>query len=55
MNSNYLDEMYDDFDLYISIAKNAIHSLPSKIVQDNIFTNYRIHKKLFPKKSYYHM
>ena len=50
-----LFEMYDDFDLYISIAKNANHSLPSQIIQDDIFTNYRIHKKLFPKKSYYHM
>ena len=47
--------MYDDFDLYISIAKDANHALPSLIIQHEIFTPFRVHKKNFPKKLYYHM
>ena len=50
-----LYDVYDDFDLYISIAKDANHALPSLIIQNEIFTKYRVHKKLFPKKLYYHL
>ena len=54
-NDESLYDVYDDFDLYISIAKDANRALPSLIIQNEIFTKYRIHKKLFPKKLYYHL
>jgi hypothetical protein len=54
-NNESLFDMYDDFDLYISIAKDANHALPSLIIQHEIFTPFRVHKKNFPKKLYYHM
>lgn len=54
-NEESLYDIYDDFDLYISIAKNANHSLPNLIIQNEIFSKYRVHKKLFPKKIFYHM
>jgi hypothetical protein len=43
----------DNFDLYISIAKDACNSLPRDTLSHSIFKKYRISKKLFPKKSYY--
>ena len=46
-------EMDDNFDLYISIAKNAINSLPSEILSHKIFKEYYVKKKHFPRKSYY--
>ena len=54
-NDESLYDVYDDFDLYISIAKDANKALPSLIIQNEIFTKYRVHKKLFPKKLYYHL
>ena len=46
-------EMEDNFSLYISIAKNAINSLPSEILSHKIFKKYLVKKKNFPRKSYY--
>ena len=48
-----LFDLDDDFNMYISIAKNASNALPKDIIQNIIFNNYRIKKKFFPKKSYY--
>lgn len=48
-----LYELYDDFDLYISIAKYANQALPRDCIQHSIFQEYRIPKKQFPKKLYY--
>jgi len=52
-NGESLYDLDDDFDLYISIAKEATNSSPLKIIQHNIFNQYRIKKKNFPKKSFY--
>ncbi len=43
----------DDFQLYISIAKDAISALPIDIIDDPLFHSYRISKKRFPTKLYY--
>jgi hypothetical protein len=48
-----LYELDDDFNMYISIAKDAEYSLPSYIIQNFIFKDYRVKKSKFPKKSYY--
>ena len=48
-----LYDLDDDFNMYISIAKNAEYSLPSYIIQNFIFKDYRVKKSKFPKKSYY--
>ena len=45
--------MADDFRLYISIAKYACNALPREIIKNEIFNEYRIKKKLFPRKSFY--
>jgi hypothetical protein len=50
-----LFNFHDDFELYISIAKTANQALPSLILQNDIFKKYRIKKKNFPKKIYYHL
>ena len=39
-------ELEDNFDMYISIAKYANNSLPSDIIQNNIFKKYRIKKNI---------
>ncbi len=46
-------QMDDDFSLYIKISKNAIHSLPKEILNNQLFKNYKVTKKQFPHKSYY--
>ena len=51
-NNNFLN-MEDDFNLYISIARNATNSLPKDILDKDIFKEYRVKKKNFPLKSYY--
>ena len=48
-----LANLDDDFNMYISISKRASNSLPSKIIQNYIFNEYRVKKKSFPKKFYY--
>ena len=53
VNGDNFCEMDDDFSLYINISKNAINSLPSKILENNIFKPFRVLKKNFPKKSFY--
>jgi len=45
--------MDDDFNLYISIAKNATNSLPIDILNNKIFKEYLVKKKNFPTQSYY--
>lgn len=52
-NQNSFCDLSDNFNLYISIAKNAQHSLPSTIIQSKVFSNHRISKKKFPLKSFY--
>jgi len=52
-NGNSFCDMTDDFNLYISIAKNACNSLPIDILNNNIFKEYSVKKKKFPTKSYY--
>ena len=49
---NFLD-MPDNFDLYINICKTARNTLPADIITHEIFNQYRISKKKFPRKSYY--
>ena len=46
-------DMNDDFYLYKSIAKDACNCLPRDIIMNDIFKQYRIKKKLFPRKSFY--
>jgi len=55
LENNSLFDLYDDFDLYITIAKVASHALPTSIIQNKVFSQYRVHKKQFPKKSFYQM
>tara|TARA_B100001094_G_C18181928_1_gene801427 strand:+ start:1507 stop:2919 length:1413 start_codon:yes stop_codon:yes gene_type:complete len=50
-----LSEMKDDFNMYIHISKYACNSLPKKIIQNYIFSRYRIKKKFFPKKYFYNL
>ena len=45
----------DDFQLYIDITNTANNSLPYKLIYNDIFKEYRIQKKKFPKKNYYHI
>ena len=52
-NNESFSDMEDNFSLYIKIAKTACNSLPHKIIFNKIFNNYRIKKKLFPRKSYF--
>jgi len=53
--NNSLYDLNDDFDMYINISKYANNALPRLIVQDKIFNIFRINKKKFPKKIYYHL
>tara|TARA_B110000967_G_C18739008_1_gene486710 strand:+ start:148 stop:822 length:675 start_codon:yes stop_codon:yes gene_type:complete len=57
MSQNHLGmsfcDMNDDFNLYKSIAREACNCLPREIILQNIFKEYRIKKKLFPRKSFY--
>jgi len=50
-----LFDLYDDFDLYITIAKEANQALPSSVIQNKQFKKYRVQRKQFPKKSFYKM
>ena len=43
----------EDFQLYIDITNTANHSLPHKLIYNNIFKEYRIQKIRFPIKNYY--
>ncbi len=52
-NGDYLSELNDDFNMYISISKRANNSLPRKVIENYIFNSFRIKKKYFPKKYYY--
>ena len=51
-NQSFCD-MSDDFNLYVSIAKDADKALPISSLSNIIFKPYRIKKKQFPTKSYY--
>jgi len=48
-------ELDDNFDMYVSIAKHANNSLPLDIIQKDIFRQFRIKKKNFPKRFSYHL
>ena len=48
-----LADLNDDFEMYVSIAKESNNAKPEKVIQDFIFKDYRIKKKSFPKKLYY--
>ena len=48
-------DLNDDFTLYKIISEEATNSLPRTIIQNYIFNQYRIKKKYFPKKLYYHL
>tara|TARA_Y100000389_G_scaffold189213_1_gene212703 strand:- start:722 stop:2191 length:1470 start_codon:yes stop_codon:yes gene_type:complete len=48
-------DLNDDFTLYKIISEEATNSLPRNIIQNYIFNQYRIKKKYFPKKLYYHL
>lgn len=50
---NSLNDLNDDFDMYISISKDACSSKPSEMLQNWIFKEYKIKKKNFPKKLFY--
>jgi len=52
-NKNNFRDMSDNFSLYVSIAKNATNALPVNIIQNKLFSSYKIPKKKFPTKSYY--
>ena len=52
LNMNFCD-MNDDFNLYKAIARDACNCLPREIIMNGIFKEYRIKKKLFPRKSFY--
>ena len=54
-NGNNFRNMDDDFNLYISIAKNANNSLPDEVIKNKLFKKYRVSKKNFPRKSYYQL
>ena len=53
-NDLQIYELEDNFDMYVSIAKYANNCLPINIIQNDIFKEFRIKKKNFPKKMYYH-
>ena len=48
-----LCDMHDDFSLYIAIGQTANHALPRDILDSPTFHDYRVSKKVFPRKSYY--
>ena len=52
---NSLYELNDDFNMYIDITNKACNALPVNIIQNSIFNKYRIKKKNFPKKLFYHV
>ena len=54
-DGNSFRDLDDDFNLYISIAKNANNSLPKETIEHKLFKKYRVPKKKFPLKSYYHL
>ena len=48
-NESFCDQP-DNFELYINISKYAKNSLPKTILEHEIFNEYRIIKKHFPRK-----
>ena len=54
-NNIEFNELEDNFDMYVSIAKHANNSLPIDIIQNDIFKPFRIKKKHFPRSLYYHL
>ena len=53
--NNSLFDLYDDFNMYIDITKKSCNALPNKILQNDIFNQFKIKKKNFPKKCFYHL
>ena len=54
-HNNSLADLNDDFEMYVSISKYACSSKPTDILQNWIFNDYKVKKKYFPKKLYYHL
>ena len=52
---NIYEDMSDSFDLYIDIAKYSCNGIPHILLNDNIFKEYRIKKRIFPKRDFYGM
>ena len=51
-----IDLIYDgdeSFQLYIDIASKSCNGIPKDVLNNNIFKEYRIKKKFFPKKNTY--
>ena len=48
-----LDKEDDNFDIYIKISRTAKNTLPTEVIMNSIFHEYRVKKKHFPKSTYY--
>ena len=53
--NNIYETMSDDFDLYIEIAEKACNGLPHELILKDIFKEFRIKKKYYPKIGGYRM
>jgi len=47
--------MSDNFDLYVAISEKATNSTPRDLISNYIFSPFRVKKKNFPKKIFYHL
>ena len=45
---NMYENMTDDFDLYIQFAKKSCKGIPYELIHNELFTDYRIKKRMFP-------
>lgn len=52
-NGIRLDKEKDNFDLYITISRDACNCLPREVIVNPFFHCYRVKKKQFPKSTYY--
>ena len=50
-----IHKLEDNFDMYVAIAKHSNNALPLDIIQNDIFRQFRIKKKKFPKRFSYHL
>ena len=53
--TNIYETMSDDFDLYIEIADKSCNGLPHELILKDIFKEYRIKKRYYPKIGGYRM
>jgi len=52
-NGLRLDNEDDNFDMYIKISRDAKNTLPSEVIINPFFHEFRVKKKQFPKTTYY--